>query len=118
VILEWDDEMFEMQQKLFDFIENNYIMYDYKLCDYVAYPKSDGIPEGYEKWKERARKEASYNSYVKIQQNGREWRKKNRKPRQVKELTCPHCGYYIKSAYYGVYYLHHGDKCKHKKDDT
>lgn len=116
--LEWDDEMYEMQQKLYDFIENNYIMYDYKLCDYVAYPKSDGIPEGYEQWHKKHTTDARNNQALKNRQNGREFRKKNRKPRVVKELTCPHCGYYIKSAYYGVYYLYHGDKCKHKKDDT
>ena len=93
-------------------------MYDYKIADYVAYPKSEGIPEGYERWKKKNEQDQKVNQALKNRQKAKENRAKNRKPRQVKELTCPHCGYYIKSAYYGVYYQYHGDKCKHKKDET
>ena len=116
--MKWDDEMFEMHQRLLQFLDDHYIMYSYKQCDYVAYPKSEGKPEGYDKWKQGFLQDQKNNQAFKNKIKAREDRKKKpRNPPKVQKLTCKHCGYYYESAYVGSFYQRHNDNCKHKKEE-
>jgi hypothetical protein len=80
----WDEEMFEMKRKLLDFIENNYIMYDRNVCDYVYFPKSEGKPEGYDAWRERHFTEHKRNEHFKEKQKRAE-RARIRKAKKLKQ---------------------------------
>jgi rubrerythrin len=112
--MEWDLEMIEMKVKLDKFLNENYIMYSRTTCDYIAYPKSEGKPEGYDKWKEDHLSSQRINSDFRRQQENREKRRKRdkRKREDAPILICQVCGYRTQTYFPGAFNRHHNDNCR------
>jgi AraC-like DNA-binding protein len=117
--MKWDQEMIKMKEKLDYLINENYIMFDLETRDYKFYPKSEGKPEGYDKWyNEYLTKQRSNEAYKSLKRNviPEIKRKRNRNKEDAPTYVCEHCGYTTQTYFVGAFNRHHNDNCKHKKE--